>query len=90
LDISGKIKLPGQYTIRIDTEGQDIKIRISELELLYDGNQALDKFVSVSGNEIKINRTAQVTEESRITLIFSLISKKKFKGEIQFRPSFIY
>jgi len=90
LDISGKIKLPGQYTIRIDTEGQDIKIRISELELLYDGNQALDKFVSFSGNEIKINRTAQVTEESRITLIFSLISKKKFKGEIQFRPSFIY
>jgi len=90
LDLSGKIKLPGQYTVKVEPDNADVKIMISAVKLFYDGHLTLDKFTSVSGNEININRTAQVTEESKITLTFRLADKKTCEGSISFRPSLIY
>jgi alpha-L-fucosidase len=90
LDLTGKIKLPGQYTVKIVPGMKHLKINISEVEMLYDGQLALDKFITVSENEININRTAQVTEESSIELTFMLRGAKDCRGSIEFRPALIY
>ena len=52
--------------------------------------RALDKFVSVDENTININRTAQVTEESKIIVNFRIEASEIGKGVIQFRPGLIY
>ena len=90
LDLSGKINLPGQFTVKIVSENTDTKVKISDVELYYDGNPALDKFTSVSGDEININRTSQVTDESKITVHFNLKCKADCIGKIDFRPALIY
>ena len=90
LDLTGKIMLPGQYTVMVQPENSEAKIEISEAKLLYDGRPTLDKFVTVSEGKININRTAQVTEESKITLVFELTCKSASSGNIQFRPAMIY
>jgi len=52
--------------------------------------KALDEFGSLDGNTININRTAQVTEESTITVNFKIETSEMGKGIIQFRPGLIY
>ena len=90
LELTGKINLPGQYTLKIAPENENKTLVIDKVELFYDGHAVLDNFTSISGNEIKINRTAQVTKESKITLCFQLKSKSAIKGYIKFRPALIY
>lgn len=90
VDLTGKIKMPGQFLVKVKPEKSDSQLKISDVELLYDGRVVLDDFISVKGNEVNINRTAQVTDESEIKLHFNLESKTKSKGKIQFKPAFIY
>jgi alpha-L-fucosidase len=90
IDLSGKIKLPGQYSLQAVPENPRSQISLGEIELYYNGYPALNKFVSSEGNTIHINRTAQVTGESCITLIFSVESTEMGKGIIYFRPGLIY
>ena len=90
IDLSGKIKMPGQFTVKVESENRDMKFKISNIELIYDGRAALKDFVTVKGNEININRTSQVTAESKISLRFRLKSKTECRGKIQFKPALIY
>jgi len=90
LDLTRKINLPGQFTVKIESENADAKININEVELFYDGNPVLEKFISVKGNQININRTAQVIDESRISVRFNLKSKTACRGKIKFKPALIY
>ncbi len=50
----------------------------------------LDKFVTVNENTININRTAQITDESKITVMFKMECSANEKGIIKFRPGLIY
>lgn len=90
VDLTGKIKMPGQFLVKVESENSDSKIKISDVELIYDGRVVLDDFTSVKGNEININRTAQVTDESKISLRFNIKSKTKTEGKIRFKPALIY
>ena len=90
LNLSDKIKLPGQFTIKIEPDDSDKKVEISNVELIFDGQKVLNDFITVKGNEISINRTAQVTGESKIELRFNIKSNAPVKGKIQFRPALIY
>ncbi|MCD6225340.1 MAG: alpha-L-fucosidase [Deltaproteobacteria bacterium] len=90
INLTGKIKMPGQFIVKVEPEKADIKFKISNVELIYDGQVALKNFVTVKGNEININRTAQVTGESRISLRFMLKSVTEFRGKILFKPALIY
>jgi len=90
IDLTGRIKLPGQYTLQVAPESSKSEIKIRGVELFYNSNPAMDKFVSVNENIININRTAQVTEESKITVRFKLECSEINKGIIQFRPGLIY
>jgi alpha-L-fucosidase len=89
VDLTGKIRMPGQFIVKAEPENGE-KIKITDVKLIYDGREALESFVSVKGNEININRTAQVTGESRITLRFTLKSKTALRGKILFKPALIY
>ena len=90
LDLSGRILYPGQYMVKIEAENNDRELEIIEVELYYDGSRVLDEFVSVSEGTISINRTAQVIDESRITLRITFKSMASGGGTIQFRPLTIY
>lgn len=88
--LSGKIKMPGQFLVKVESENSEEKLKVSEVELYYDGRKVLDAFTSVRGDAININRTAQVTDESEIVLRFKIKSKEVCKGKIQFKPALIY
>lgn len=90
IDLTGRIKLPGQYSLQVVPENPQLKIKISGIELFYNGNPALDKFVTVNDNTININRTAQVTIESKITVMFKMECSETGNGIINFRPGLIY
>ena len=90
IDLTGRIKLPGQYSLQVVPENPQLKITISGIELFYNDNPALDKFVTVNDNTININRTAQVTIESKITVMFKMECSETGNGIINFRPGLIY
>ena len=90
IDLTGEIKMPGQFIIRVVPDNTDTKIKINNIELIYDGRVVLENFTTVKGNEIHINRTAQITDESKIFLRFTIKGKKAFSGKIQFKPALIY
>ena len=82
--------MPGQFIVKVEPEKKDMRCKISNVELIYDGRKTLESFTSVKGNEIHINRTAQVTEENKIVLRFTLTSKTECRGKILFKPTLIY
>jgi alpha-L-fucosidase len=56
----------------------------------YQGRKVLDEFVKVKDNEISINRTDIVTDESNTKLFVTLKFKTPCAGKVQFRPATIY
>jgi alpha-L-fucosidase len=90
VDLSKRINLPGQYSVKLIPENEKDKIKIVSAEIHYEGRRALNEFVKVSGNEININRTAQVTDESSSILYLTIKSKKSCNGNIEFKPALIY
>jgi len=87
IDLSERINLPGQYLVKFSGE---CEISLSNAEIHYEGRKALDEFVRISGNEIHINRTAAVTEESSSVLHVTIGSDKPCEGKADFKPSLIY
>jgi len=90
LDLSGRIRYPGQYMIKFEADKDDTKLDVNEVELFYDGSKVLDEFVSVSEGSISINRTAQVIDESEITLRITFKCNSSGSGKILFKPLTIY
>jgi len=87
IDLSEDINLPGQYLVKFSGE---CEISLLHAEIHYEGRKALDEFVRISGNEIRINRTAMVTEESSSVLHVTIESEKPCNGKADFKPSLIY
>lgn len=90
IDLSKKINIPGQYSIQLIPENEGIELAILNAEIHYEGEKALDEFVTVSGNEVNINRMAQVTVESSSILFLSIKCEGGCSVEIKFRPALIY
>ena len=89
VDLSEKINLPGQYSVKVVPEKSG-QIEILTAEIHYEGRKALDEFVQISGNEIRINRTAMVTEESRSVFFLNVKCDKACGGRLDFKPAMIY
>ncbi len=90
IDLSKKIKLPGQYTLKLTPESPDIEVAISNAEIHFEGRRALDEFIQISGNQLNINRTAMVTEESSSVLYLTVKNTADYAGKIEFKPALIY
>ena len=59
-------------------------------DIHHEDRKALDEFVQISGNEIHINRTAMVTEQSSSILFLTLKCDKACDGRLDFKPAMIY
>lgn len=90
VDLSAKIQLPGQYLVRISSEVSAQVIEILAAEIHFERGKALDEFLEISGNEIKINRTAMVTEESQSVLHLKIKCENDCEPKIEFKPALLY
>ena len=87
IDLSDGIKLPGQYLVDLSS---DCNMVVLDAEIHYEGRKALEEFVKISGAEIRINRTAMVTEESSSVLYLTLRSDEPCEVKARFKPALIY
>lgn len=70
LDLSRHITKPGQYEVRFEPAGAGGAVRITRAILLYEGEEATPGLLAPTGDlTFHINRTAQVTDESRSVLM---------------------
>lgn len=91
VDLSDNINVPGQYTIQLVPEIKDISMNITDAEIHYEGRKALDEFITLSeNNNININRTAQITDESSSILIITIETDNPCNGQIIFKPTLVY
>lgn len=90
IDLTGKVKIPGQYSIAIEPHSPDEKIHISDAKIFYDGNPVMDKFINLKGEKIQLNRTDQVTDESKIMLSITINGTPNSSGAVKFKPELIY
>ena len=90
VDLSKNINLPGQFAVKLVSEGEGAMVEIANAEIHYKGSKALDEFITVKGNEININRTAMVTDESTSILYLILKCDEDCSGKIEFKPAMIY
>lgn len=90
IDLSGKINLPGQFTVKLTPENAETAIEILKAEIHFEGHKALDEFVTVKGNEMNINRTAMVTNESSSVLFLTIKSTHPVNGKVEFKSAIIY
>ncbi|PXX21701.1 alpha-L-fucosidase, partial [Arenibacter sp. ARW7G5Y1] len=81
IDLSDQIILPGQYTLRLVS---DSDITITDVEIHYDNQKAMDDYFKISGNEVSINRTAMVTNESSSILYLTFESDTQNFGNVEF------
>ena len=78
INLTPYIPVPGQYEIKINPGKQDL-ISVSHAELVYDGERALDEFVTIKDSMVLINRTAQVTNETSILIKLTLSARDGVK-----------
>ena len=90
VDLSGVIHLPGQYRLRLSTKEANKGLRIKEAEIYYEGRKALQDFVEIRGNEINLNRTAMVTEESSSVLHLVLDQEGRQDPLVEFKPILLH
>ena len=90
IDLTTFIKLPGQFTIKVVPDENNQVVEIIQAEIYYEGRKALDEFVTIKENEVKINRSAMVTDESSSVLHITLKSLEPCNGKVEFKPALIY
>lgn len=87
INLTPYIPVPGQYELKLQpSEPGGNNIHISGAELWYDGQKALDEFLTISDTMVLISRTAQVTNETSILLKLSFTGTEiNAPGYIRFR-----
>jgi alpha-L-fucosidase len=90
IDLSGNIKLPGQYSVKLLPDNAQAEMEIVKAEIYFEGQPALSEFVTIKGNEININRTAMVTPESSSVIHITVKCGEPCNGKVAFRPALIY
>ncbi len=90
VNLSDRINLPGQYSIRLAPDNPNMVIKLTDVEIHYEGHKALNEFVKITGGEISINRIAQVTDESSSVLFLTLNCKQPCNGKIEFISLLVY
>ena len=90
INLSKLINLPGQYIVNVIPTDSTVKIKLTDVEIYYDGSKALPEFVSIAGQSIHVNRTAIVTDKGSSVLTFSIESKIPSNGKVTFGAAFVY
>ncbi len=90
LDLSERIHLPGQYIIKVVPDDNDAQVRLTGARVFYDGSEALQEFVTVSGQSIRVNRTAVVSDRGSSVLTFIIECEIPCSGKITFNAALVY
>ena len=88
INLNNKINLPGQYILEIKTP-KNQTFEILDAEMYYNKDKALKEFISIKGNQIYINQTAQITDNSALLVNLKIHTKKPSNGIIYFKPYFV-
>jgi len=90
VDLSDLINLPGQYIVKVIPADSNARIKLTSAGVHYDGANALQEFVTISGQSLNVNRTAIVTEKSSSVLTFTIESETPCNGKITFNAAYVY
>jgi hypothetical protein len=56
----------------------------------YNGNKAMQGYISIMGERVHINQTAQITDRSDFYVELTLRIKEPGAGKVEFRPELIH
>ena len=87
--LDGKINVPGQYILSVIPDKEQ-QIKFLSVRLYYNGNEAMKEFINLKENEIHINQTAQITNNSELYVILTLGFEEVCNGKIEFVPNIIH
>jgi alpha-L-fucosidase len=87
--LDDKIHVPGQYVLTLIPD-VDQKIEVRNASMFYDGNKAMKEFVTIKGNTVLINQTAQITDGSELYVTLNLYLNEVCDGKIEFVPGLIH
>ncbi len=90
VDLSEDIHLPGQYKVRLSSFESVKESAILVAEIYFEGRKALSEFVEIRENEITINRTAMITDESSSVLYLKIKHKGEQDPKLEFRPILLH
>lgn len=90
IDLSKRINLPGQFRVKLTNEVSGEKIKILTAGIHFEGRKALNEFIGILENEININRTAMVTEESSSILYLTIKCDEECNVKVEFKPVMVY
>jgi alpha-L-fucosidase len=90
LDLSPFIPKPGQFEVKFEPTGGEPALRIAKATLLYEGEEATPGLLTrlPAPNTFNVNRTAQVTKETRSVLKveITIASGTDGQGTVWIRP----
>ena len=90
LDLSPFITRPGQFEVKFEPAGASNVFRITQTTLLYEGEAATPGLLTplVAGMGFNVNRTAQVTRDTRSVLQVELATDRggDCQGSVWIRP----
>ncbi len=87
--LDDKINVPGQYILSVIPDKEQ-QIKFLSARLFYNGNEAMKEFINLKENEIHINQTAQITNNSELYVILTLGFEEVCNGKIEFVPNIIH
>jgi len=87
--LSDKINIPGQYILSVVPELKG-EVKILNAEMFYNETPAMKEFISVKGNNIHINQTAQITDNSSLFINLTIRLTQASDGKIEFLPELIH
>lgn len=88
IDLSPFIPRPGQYEVQFERSDGHATFEIEKIELFYEGERATPSLLTQldEPNRFNVNRTAQITDETRSTLRVVLSAAQAFGGKVLIRP----
>ena len=89
IDLSEAIHVPGQYVLTIVPEVSG-HLEINGAAMFYNGNKAMQEYVTVREDKVHVNQTAQITDKSELFVEVSLRLKEPCGGKVEFRPEMIH
>ncbi len=88
IDLSAFILRPGQYEVLFARKKKERAFEITKIELFYEDERATPTLLTrlETPNTFNVNRTAQVTAETRSTLRVVLSANGESNGKVLIRP----
>lgn len=89
VQLTGKVNVPGQYVLNFQPANKS-GFEIQSAELFYNESKALKEFIEIKKDQVFINQTAQITDNSDLYVEVSLSCDQPCDGEVEFKAVLIH